>query len=153
MLLHGLSTPMLHFIPVSFHYQVLGFRLRQATALKAWVLATARQHNKSVGQLTYIFVSDEALLEMNRQHLQHNYFTDIITFDLSEGGGMVGELYISVDRVRENAKTLGVSFIQEMRRVMVHGLLHLCGFRDKTGAETIAMREAEDMALSACSSK
>ena len=133
---------------ISFHYQVPGFRLRQATRLRKWLGEVANQHKREVSELTYVFVSDEALLEMNRLHLQHDYYTDIITFDLGlERQRIEGELYISVDRVRENAEMNGCSNATEMRRIMAHGLLHLCGLGDKSASEATEMRQAEDLAL------
>ena len=132
---------------ITFHYQADNFRLREAGQLKSWLAEVASKFEYKVATLTYVFVTDEALLEMNRIHLQHDYYTDIITFDLSEGETIEGELYISVDRVRDNAKSLGISATQEMRRVLAHGLLHLCGLGDKTSEEILNMRQAEEEAL------
>jgi probable rRNA maturation factor len=99
-------------------------------------------------QLQYIFCSDEYLLEINRQYLQHNYYTDIITFDLSENGAAVtGEIYISIDRVKENARDFKAPFKHELLRVIFHGALHLCGYKDKTEKEQAIMRKAEDKYL------
>lgn len=100
--------------------------------------------------LTYIFCSDEYLLEINRSHLKHNYYTDIITFDLSETPeAITGEIYISTDRVRDNAETLCVTLKEELHRVIFHGALHLCGYKDKTPKDAKAMRAAEDRSLHA----
>jgi len=99
-------------------------------------------------QLQYIFCSDEYLLEINKQHLQHNYYTDIITFDLSEKpNAVIGEIYISVDRVRDNAQNYDATFKNELLRVIFHGALHLCGFKDKTEKDQTLMRKAEDKYL------
>jgi probable rRNA maturation factor len=98
--------------------------------------------------LNYIFCTDEYLLQVNRDFLQHDYYTDIITFDLSDTSKRVsGEIYISVDRVKDNALTQGVSFTEELHRVIFHGALHLCGYKDKKPAEVKAMRSAEDKYL------
>lgn len=95
-----------------------------------------------------MFCSDEFLLQINREYLQHDYYTDIITFDLSDPGGPVrGEIYISVDRVRENAKDLGTTLRKELLRVIFHGALHLCGYKDKTRQEQARMRDLEEKYL------
>jgi probable rRNA maturation factor len=107
-----------------------------------------KEGSRSLANLNYIFCSDEYLLQVNRDFLQHDYYTDIITFDLSETPQAVtGEIYISVDRVRENAQTNEVSFTEELHRVIFHGALHLCGYKDKKPAEVKAMRAAEDKYL------
>lgn len=125
------------------------FRMSHATKIPAWLKTIAKRERSRIGALTYIFSSDEYLLEMNRQHLGHDYYTDIITFDLSEVKNQVdGEIYISVDRVRENATTYGVSFPEELCRVMAHGLLHLLGYKDKRKDEKVTMRKKEDACLS-----
>lgn len=97
--------------------------------------------------MAIIFCSDDYLLDLNRTHLQHDYYTDIITFDDSTPEGLQGELYISLDRVRENASQFSPSFLEELHRVMVHGLLHLCGYQDKTALQEKAMRQAENAML------
>ena len=100
--------------------------------------------------LNYIFCTDEYLLEINKTHLKHNYYTDIITFDLSESPGqIIGEVYISTDRVRDNATTLGISIKEELHRVIFHGALHLCGYKDKAPKDQKKMRAAEDGCLNA----
>jgi rRNA maturation RNase YbeY len=97
-----------------------------------------------VGNLDYVFVTDDELLEMNKAYLDHDYYTDIITFDYTEGNVLAGDMFISTDRVKENAVEFGVSFEKELMRVCVHGLLHLCGYGDKTDNEINLMREKED---------
>ena len=97
-----------------------------------------------VGALNYIFGTDKALLEINRNYLKHNYYTDIITFDLSEGPEIQADIFISIDRVRENASKLGVTFKEELHRVIFHGALHLCGYKDKTKKDVQAMRRMEE---------
>ena len=116
-------------------------------AIKSWLRSVAEHHGKSLGDLSVVAYSDEGLLEYNRKYLDHDTYTDIITFDHSEGNTLAGDLLISFDRVLENAVNQGVVFQQELRRVMVHGVLHLAGLKDKTDAQAQAMRAAEDHAL------
>lgn len=102
-----------------------------------------------MGQINVIFCSDQYLLQLNKGYLKHDYFTDILTFDLSEGAGpLEGDLFISIPRIRENAKLLKVDFSQELHRVIVHGVLHLMGYSDKKSADKARMREKEDAYLS-----
>lgn len=113
----------------------------------AWAKAVIEGHGKTVGEVCVVSCSDDYLLGVNVKHLNHDYYTDIITFDYSEGEVVSGDLLISFDRVRENAKDAGVSFQEELRRVIIHGCLHLVGYGDKTDAEVIQMREEENKAL------
>ncbi|MFT5858284.1 MAG: putative rRNA maturation factor [Flavobacteriaceae bacterium] len=112
-----------------------------------WMTDICVSKGSSLGELTVIFCSDEYLLIMNREHLNHDYFTDIITFDYTEGLVVSGDLFISIDRVRENANGLGEDFTTERNRVMAHGLLHLLGYGDKSEEESILMRSEENEAL------
>ena len=116
-------------------------------AVKTWLRDVAIHHGLSLGDLSIVSFSDEGLLEYNRKYLDHDTYTDIITFDHSEGNTLAGDLLISFERVLENAENQGVVFQEELRRVMVHGVLHLAGFKDKTEADAQAMRAAEDHAL------
>ena len=107
-----------------------------------------KNNRKQLDQLTYVFCSDKYLLEINQKFLKHNYYTDILTFDLSSSQKAVeGEIYISVDRVRENARTQGTTIKEEFHRVIFHGALHLCGFKDKTEKEKSRMTAEEDKCL------
>ncbi|MDR2147180.1 MAG: rRNA maturation RNase YbeY [Tannerella sp.] len=115
--------------------------------ISAWIKAIAAQNDKKVGDIAYIFCSDERMLEINQQYLKHDYYTDIITFDYSEKTMISGDIFISPDTVRSNAEKFGTGFENELYRVMIHGVLHLCGFRDKTPAEEKEMRRQEDTAL------
>lgn len=117
-------------------------------ALKACVESLFKKERKSLESLNYIFCTDKRLLEINRQFLQHDYYTDIITFDLSTGPSTTGEIYISIDRVKDNARTLGTSIKSELHRVIFHGALHLCGYGDKKKEEVVVMRNKEDYWLS-----
>lgn len=135
-----------------FYEQEVKSGLKDKRALSAFIDMLVRRHRPGVRttRLTYIFCSDEALLEINRQFLDHDTFTDIITFDLSESDkALEGEIYISVDRVAENAQKFGTDYAQELHRVIFHGVLHLCGFKDKTKKDAAEMRRQEDECLAA----
>ncbi len=114
----------------------------------AWVKRVAATYGKKVGDVAYIFVNDDKILEVNQQYLQHDYFTDIITFDYSEGDVISGDLFISLDTVRTNAEQVGATYEQELNRVIIHGILHLCGINDKGPGEREIMEAAENKALS-----
>lgn len=120
--------------------------------LAAWIVSIAGSHNCTVGRLNYIFCDDEKILEVNRQFLHHDYFTDIITFDYSRLPLIAGELYISLDTVATNAETVGQTFMRELHRVIIHGVLHLCGIDDKGPGEREIMERNEDEALAALDS-
>lgn len=110
------------------------------------LISHSKSNNYEIESLTYVFVDDEYLLELNRTSLNHDTYTDIITFDLSDKEGMIdGEIYISIDRVRENAKTFNVDFYSELTRVIGHGYLHLIGYKDKTKDQQTEMRKQEDL--------
>jgi len=133
--------------PIHFHF-LLPVTFTQRTLVKEVVRDIFKKEKTKLEQLQYIFCSDEYLLEINKQHLKHNYYTDIITFDLSEkANSVIGEIYISIDRVRDNAQNYEVPFKHELLRVIFHGALHLCGLKDKTEKDQILMRKAEDKYL------
>ncbi len=115
--------------------------------LKEWLISVAASEKKIIKNLVYNFCSDEELLQINRQFLKHNTYTDIITFDYCEQNLISGEIYISPERVTENAIKLKTSFDEELLRVTVHGLLHLCGYKDKTPEHQKKMRAAENLAI------
>ena len=117
------------------------------TPLLDWLLKVAESEGYSVAALSYIFCNDQYLLELNQSYLSHDTFTDIITFDYSENRTLNGDLFISIDRVRDNAETFKASFDVELRRVMVHGLLHLAGYGDKSPEDEQLMRRKEDEKL------
>lgn len=133
----------------SIHFHFLeSVSLARRSGLKAFITTLFRKEKKRLGQLNYIFCSDKYLLEINKQYLRHNFYTDIVTFDLSEQPGIIsGEIYISVDRVRDNAQNFNTSFKEELHRVIFHGMLHLCGYKDKTPEEELLMRKMEDKYL------
>ena len=113
----------------------------------AWVKRVAASYGCKVGDVAYIFCDDEEILRVNRQYLQHDYYTDIITFDYDEGDVISGDLFISLDTVRTNAEQLGLPYEQELNRVIIHGILHLCGINDKGPGEREIMEAAENKAL------
>jgi probable rRNA maturation factor len=129
---------------VCFFFEHRKFSLQKRAALKAFIESLFKKEKKSLESINYVFVSDKRLLEINCQFLHHDYYTDIITFDLSEGGATVAEVYISIDRVRDNAQQIGTTFKSELHRVVFHGALHLCGYKDKTADDKKIMRQKEE---------
>ncbi|MDE6204672.1 MAG: rRNA maturation RNase YbeY [Duncaniella sp.] len=115
--------------------------------LGRWVDEVARRHDRILGPLTYIFCDDEKIIEVNRQFLQHDYYTDIITFDYTRGRRISGDMFISLDTVATNAEAVGAEYTTELRRVIVHGVLHLCGINDKGPGEREIMERHENEAL------
>ena len=118
--------------------------------LTLWVQAVARAHGRAVGRLTYVFCDDDYILQTNRQFLQHDYYTDIITFDYSTSRRISGDMVISLDTVRSNARQGGVGEREELCRVIIHGVLHLCGINDKQPGEREVMEQHENAALAIC---
>ena len=116
-------------------------------AVSALVKAVAATYGKKVGEIAYIFCDDEKILEVNREYLQHDYYTDIITFDYCEGDTISGDLFISLDTVRTNSEMVGATYEQELYRVIIHGVLHLCGINDKGDGEREIMEACENKAL------
>lgn len=112
-----------------------------------WIKEVAAQYSKKIGEIAYIFCNDEKILEVNKQYLHHDYFTDIITFDYSEGSTISGDIFISLDTVKSNAQQLGLNYDDELHRVIIHGILHLCGLNDKGPGERAGMEDAENKAL------
>ena len=113
----------------------------------AWIKKVAAAHGRKVGEIGYMFVNDEKILEVNREYLGHDYYTDIITFDYSQGRILSGDLYISLDTVRSNAEQFGKTYDDELHRVIIHGILHLCGINDKGPGEREIMEANENAAL------
>lgn len=134
---------------IHFHYEEIAFKVSKATQVKSWLKSVAVGEGQSIKEINYIFCSDPYLLQINRDHLDHDYLTDIITFDNSEISGKIeSDIFISIDRVKENAAQYEASFETELKRVMVHGLLHLLGYKDKSAKEKQQMRAKEDHYLS-----
>lgn len=113
-----------------------------------WIKSVAELYSKRIGEIAYIFCDDNKILEVNQQYLHHDYYTDIITFDYSEKDKISGDIFISLDTVRSNAEQLGIEYDTELHRVIIHGILHLCGVNDKGKGERAIMEAAEDKALS-----
>jgi len=115
--------------------------------VRDWIKEVAASYQKKVGEIAYFFCDDEKILEVNRQYLQHDYYTDIITFDYCEGNKLSGDLFISLDTVRSNSELFGTDYNTELHRVIIHGILHLCGINDKGPGEREIMEAAENRAL------
>ncbi len=133
---------------LAFFSEEIDFKVPQSVKTKTWIKTISQSEGYKIGDLNYIFCSDDYLLEVNREYLDHDYYTDIITFDSSEDEDKLeGDIYVSVDRVRDNASNLNVPFETELRRVLIHGLLHLIGFEDSTDELKAIMRAKEDACL------
>jgi len=135
---------------ITYHKEGTTFEIKSKRVLSRWIgdVVTAETNGeKRVGDISVILCSDEYLLSVNRQFLNHDYYTDIITFDYCEGSKISGDLFISIDTVKENAKTYDAGFPQELHRVMIHGVLHLIGYNDHSDEEKREMKEREDLSL------
>ena len=128
---------------INFNYET-DFELSNEVAIQQWLSKVIVSEDKKEGEINYIFCDDDYLLEINRQYLDHDTLTDIISFDYSVGKELHGDIFISVERVRENAADFGVSFEEELLRVLSHGVLHYCGYKDKTESDEMVMRQKED---------
>lgn len=132
---------------IFFYDEDVVTNLKQKRLLKSWIKSVANSYGFLVGDISYIFCSDSYILDVNRKYLNHDYYTDIITFDYSEGQKISGDLFISVETVKSNSELFKTNFIDEFHRVIIHGILHLCGLKDKCTEDEKKMREAEDSAL------
>ncbi|MGX8712196.1 MAG: rRNA maturation RNase YbeY [bacterium] len=132
---------------ISFSTQSKDFEFLEAEKVRKWILSIVKSRGKSIGNISYLFCDDEYLLKVNQQYLNHDTYTDIITFDYVAADLISGDIMISVDRVGENAEKFGVPFEIELRRVIIHGVLHLLGQGDKSDAEAIEMRRQEEWSL------
>ena len=136
-------------LPIEFTSEDIDFDLADKAAVSQWLFRVIEAEGFDLETLNYIFCSDEYLLQMNQRYLNHDTYTDVITFDLSEEEGVIeGDIFISIDRVKDNAEQLQVSSTDELHRVMAHGLLHLLGYSDKTETDQQQMRQKEDYCLS-----
>lgn len=117
------------------------------STIKEWLIQLIKSEDFKVGQVNYIFCNDEYLLKVNRDFLNHDYYTDVITFDYVKGKTVSGDIFVSLPRISENAEQLGSSFATELKRVLAHGILHLCGYKDKTTQEAAEMRNKEEFYL------
>lgn len=135
---------------IHFFTEDTDFKLARKMKLRAWIQRVAKNHGFSISDLNYIFCSDDYLLVMNQQYLDHDTYTDVITFDNNPEAGtgrIVGDIFISIDRIRDNAKELGIQPDAELHRVMIHGALHLMGFGDKSASDKLKMTREEDKSL------
>lgn len=131
---------------ITYNYET-DFRINKEDVLSEWVLNIISENNFSLGEINYIFCDDEYLHKLNVEFLNHDTLTDIISFDNTVGNLVSGDIFISVERVKENAIDFGVTFEEELHRVMIHGILHYLGFKDKSKKDNLAMRKAENDAL------
>jgi rRNA maturation RNase YbeY len=128
---------------ISFNYE-LDFQLHNEALYSEWISNVIISENKNEGDINYIFCDDKYLLELNQKYLNHDTLTDIISFDYSLGNNLHGDVFISIERVRENALDFGVDFDDELKRVMIHGILHYCGYKDKSENDELIMRRKEE---------
>ena len=131
---------------IDYNYET-DFELANEAAISEWISKVIISENKSEGEINFIFCDDDYLLEINKQHLNHDTLTDVISFDYSLGIELSGDVFISIERVQDNAKDFKVSFAEELNRVMIHGILHYCGYKDKTEEDEQLMRNKEDEKL------
>lgn len=133
---------------ITFHEEDIKYKLKNKTAVRKWITDTIVAEGHKLSELTYIFCSDNYLLKINQEYLDHDTYTDIITFDNSEEDGViVGDIFISIERIKENGAKFGVTAEQELHRVIIHGTLHLLGYPDKTPAAKKKMTQKEDFYL------
>lgn len=132
---------------ITFNRANSGFELKNKRKTSAWIKNVVAENDRIAGDITFVFMNDDELLDMNRKYLKHNTLTDIITFNYNDNQIVSGDICISIDRVRENAATYKVDFLTELNRVMIHGVLHLIGFKDKTDEDKKVMRDMENRFL------
>lgn len=135
---------------INFFQEEITFELKDESSITSWLQSVATAEGQSIGEINYIFCSDDYILSINEEYLNHDYYTDIITFDNRDNtqDDIEADIFVSIDRVQENAQMIQVPFDTELRRVMVHGLLHLLGYHDKSEEEISQMREKEEAYLS-----
>jgi len=133
---------------IHFFSKEIDFVLSKKTILRSWIIRVVANENRSISELNFIFCTDQYLVKLNRDYLSRDYFTDVITFDQSEADKLQGEVYISIPRVKENAGKYQNTFSNELSRVMIHGVLHLVGYRDGSDKEKQLMRKKEEASLS-----
>ena len=133
--------------PSIFFHAETSFKLAKSKNIAKWIEHSILSEKKELGEINFIFCDDDYLLKMNQTYLQHNTFTDVITFDYVEGKVIAGDIFISIERVKENAEKENTTFNMELSRVMIHGILHLIGYKDKTAAEAKQIRAKEDFYL------
>ena len=133
---------------VSFHSEQTDYSVSNESQIADWLISVCQKEGKSLSEISIILCSDDYLLEVNRQYLNHNYYTDVITFDYSEETAISGDIFISIDRVKENAQSFATKMVDELHRIIVHGILHLLGYTDKTIGAKEEMTSKEDFYLS-----
>ena len=134
-------------MPIKFFTEQIQFNLKEKNNIKKWIKSSIENEKKLTGTVNFIFTSDKHQLEINKKYLTHNYFTDIITFDYCENNTINGDVFISIDTVKNNSNRFNVSFIDELHRVMIHGILHLMEYDDKNDKEKSIMKDKEDYYL------
>ena len=134
-------------MPITFQVEKIKFNLKKKITIKLWIAKVLQLQKKQVGQINFLFTNDEEILKKNIQFLKHNTYTDIITFNYCKDKIINGDIIISIDRVKENAEKFKSDFEEELKRVLIHGVLHLCGYKDKKTADTELMRKKENWAL------
>ena len=132
---------------IFFQSEDVDFPPIQKQKTKKWIKSIAKSYDRNVGEISYLFCSDKKILEVNQHYLQHDYYTDIITFDYVKGKTISADIFVSLPRISENARNLSKDFDSELHRVLAHGILHLCGYKDKTQTEVREMRDKEDFYL------
>ncbi len=134
-------------MPVRFYNDQINFLPKNVPRLKEWISKISSEYDKHPGELSFIFTTDSNLLEINQKYLHHDFFTDIISFDYSVEDLIAGDIFISIERVKENSLKFGTGFNEELKRVIIHGVLHLCGYHDSTDQEKSMMRKIEKKSL------
>ena len=134
-------------MPITFQVEKIKFNFKKKITIKLWIDKVLQLEKKQVGQINFLFTNDEEILKKNIQFLKHNTYTDIITFNYCKDKIINGDIIISIDRVKENAEKFKSDFEEELKRVLIHGVLHLCGYNDKKTADTELMRKKENWAL------
>lgn len=134
-------------MPITFQSEGIDFPGIRKRDIKNWIKLVVDGYGKKIGEVNYLFCTDEKILEVNNQYLSHDFYTDIITFDYSEGNKISGDIFISLETVGTNSQKYNTNFMEELHRVIIHGILHLCGIDDKSDDDFRKMREAENRAL------
>jgi probable rRNA maturation factor len=135
-------------MPIHFFREEVSDKISNQAKVKKWIISACKKEGFKMGEVNYIFCNDSYLLKINQDFLNHDNFTDIITFDYSEGKVISGDIFISLERIKDNSKKFSASFSKELHRVMIHGVLHLMGYSDKTAKQKGSMRKKEDEYLS-----
>ncbi|HBF96572.1 MAG TPA: rRNA maturation RNase YbeY [Porphyromonadaceae bacterium] len=132
---------------ITFQADKINFPKIRKGDIKNWIKRVAASYGKTIGEVNYLFCTDDKILEVNTQYLSHDFYTDIITFDYSEGDKISGDIIISLETVRTNSQKYNTDFTEELHRVIIHGILHMCGIDDKSETASLNMRKAENQAL------